>query len=687
MKYGKITHRFTAILAVIMLLALAVMAIPLVPNGTTTVKAQSTTAPIPDYTGLTKAHSWAVDSSTPKDTSVTIDEPIYNASAQQYSNITYIEGENRTYANITLKELASGYSEETLKAKLPYKPGVHTVTGELKVPEQHGIYAGKNYIDVKVSLAGGAVTFLRFTLAPGVDDQVYLTNGTAGAGQYYDIPRIPRGEWVNFIISEKIESGYLCVYYYIHGEDYTFSNIYYIAQGPALEDWFNLWVASSGSKIDVHLSLDNVTWYTEYYSLPKFVQETTAHNVYYKGFSWMDYVFAWEYANWSANSTDIDIVSNYTYCTFFDYVKYYTVQKGVVILDPSQDYNWDINHTLSNSGLTEIVYRVGSTSDYDPILRAISWNKEHNKNGDKIIGASLRDTSSMWGYSNWTVNYTHLKNQLDTYANDIPLFVDIYFVHMEDMDYYVWQLVDGVFLTGWYMEDYANLKETVAYAREKLGDEKPMWVVGYTHDYGRHEPMSPKFEEYVFQQYHDLIVNKDIDYVGIMGPARFNNYPDHKEINEWYAKQMAVDYDASGTNITLYKQGDGKSVNITHIDIPALTETNELEVNAHLSTEIELEVPGDWDMDKVHVVDTETGKEVDWSEGSVIFNTTSGHEYKVYVEVPSGGFWILEETSNFTTFQWVMIGILAFLAIATIYVWIDPHVNVIHRKKHHRRHH
>ena len=589
--------------------------------------------PVPDLSGLTEKYHWACDNNTPVDTRVTIVEPTYNATLNKFSNVVYETQDYRTYAHITFKDSAVGYSEETLKAIVPYRPETHTIAGQIYIPKQHGYYASGNTIELKIALAGGAVYALSFSLAPGKLDQFFIYNGTSGSKTFYDVPRIPRETWVDFILSENMEAGIFHAYTYLHAGAYTFSKSYAIDQGPALEDWCNVWISSASSYINTTISMDNLTWYEEYYMLDDYDPSTEVNNVYYKGFPWIDHVFSWEYANWSSESWDIMINSSIPYYTFFDYYNNFTVHKAVVILDPSQDYNWDINKTLSYDRITEVVYRVGSTPDYDAVLRAISWNKKYNPNGDKIIGASLRDTSSMWGYTNWDANYTHLKDQLDTYVTDIPLFVDIYFVHMEDMHSDVWDLVDGVFLTGWYAEDYGNLNETVNYARSRLGSIKPMWVVGYTVDYGRHEPMEPGFEAATFRDYYYLLTSGKVQYIGIMGPSRFCNYPEFKEVHEYFSKQMAVAYDSDGRAITIYDQEDGTNVKIDHLDIPlkytSCEDNRTITVISYMDTELEVEIPNNWNLASLEVKDTTTGEPVNWTQGSVIFRSESGHSYQI----------------------------------------------------------
>jgi len=81
----------------------------------------------------------------------------------------------------------------------------------------------------------------------------------------------------------------------------------------------------------------------------------------------------------------------------------------------------------------------------------------------------------------------------------------------------------------------------------------------------------------------------------------------------------------------------------------------------------------------------EDGNTVDYVEDGnlIIFDARDGENYRLVESVPTGGFmsWLSETTSGLTLTQWVWIGVLVFMSVAVVYVWADPHVNVIKPKK------
>lgn len=87
------------------------------------------------------------------------------------------------------------------------------------------------------------------------------------------------------------------------------------------------------------------------------------------------------------------------------------------------------------------------------------------------------------------------------------------------------------------------------------------------------------------------------------------------------------------------------------------------------------------------VIDMTTGKEVNWTKGSVIFDAVEGHVYKIYRESTGGGAWIVNGIQSLTWYQWLWIVIAIFIIMAGVAIYASPKINVLPSHIVHRRRH
>lgn len=591
-----------------------------------TENARAATAPTPDLSGLTQAHYWSCNNSTPTDTQVTIGSSTYNVSAGLYTNRSYVtDASGNTYLKGLLKRITPGTNgEEKITFNLNYNPGVKTISGKIKIPEQHGYYGENNFGKFVVSVGSAGYVMIYFNLAPGGNDTLLINNGSAST--QYEIPRIPRDTWTDFIIS--VDAGtVLKTYIYFGGLSVERS----IPIGSTSMTYFNSKIACTDAKLNFSFYLDEVYWYNEYYSLSNYYPEEDTTNTYYKGWDWNDYVYVAERVGWNqTSSSDLDINNSIHYYNFFDYYANFTMNKAVAILNPDGLYDMTvdqvINRTLNLTGLNGVYFRTPYNIDSGcPYAKKISWNAKNNPKGSKILGISTIDASTV---NNWTI-YTRIRENATAYA-PLKVYPDVYFY---DFGIVPWSSLDGAWIASLSGEDYALLNQTIETARSYLGTEKDLGVFLYTHlYYGLSAGAAPlPFEKKMFDYMYPELRYGNLSYAISLGPARFCNYADHAEINEWYSKQMAVAYSSDGKTITVYDQEDGTNVDIKSLHLPlyASESTGKITVVSHMNAQLEVEIPSTWTQNNIYVRDKTSGHLVDWTPGSVIFNATS-HTYEIY---------------------------------------------------------
>ena len=668
------TKKITAFLAILMFIATAIMAIPFVPDGTMTAKAATN-----NLSDLTVKYAWDCDA-----------DPVTPTLTEVNSSVAYINGieTGRKYAEVTLKEdNKSDYNTIYLTAGLSSNPGVQTLSGNISIPEQTGVAGVGQRPRMYVSLGGNANAGLFFNLLPGANDEVWVYNGTS---QYkkWEIPRIPRGVWTEFIYSVDTDSNNLYFYLQLSNSNYSFKHTYIIPVGTATLADFNLFISSQGYATNLNFDIDDIKWYEEFFRLSGDDKTTEPQPVYYKDWDWKDYVSVWERTYDIAAGGDADDTKD-GYVNLFDYTKDFETKKVVAMLNTT-DYNTQINKTLSGA-FSNIMF--GGPISSSGLLHAVSWAAAHDK---RVTAFIFDDYSSVYGSTGHTLSdFKTAEDELHKYSM-IDVYGVIYVKNYENLNDTGWKNLDGALLFGWYGNDYASAFDVLHKIALSYYDSKNIYFGFYTHLYGDSTGMPPESIRYLFSKWHDEIQNGEAAGIVALGPARFLNYKNtdyahQADANIFFSKEMMLGYNSDGSTVTVSKEEDGFYQDFDSVNVLLLnTSVKKITIKSEWNKQVEIQIPPSWSYEKIIVKDT-NGTAVNWSKGSVIFNATLGHEYEIYENLPAdtGGFWLTEKAQSLTWYQWLWI--VAFLVVIMILVavYASPTVNILpkhHTHTHRNRH-